>query len=302
MEQSYYGHGKLLISAEYGVLDGALALTLPTRTGQELTVSSIEGSGLEWESLDWRGNTWYKGAFAVSKAKVVALQQDPVSQMLEQLLNTARKLNPGFPDREHAFKVTTRLEFPRNWGLGSSSTLVYTLSQWSGTNPYVLLEKSFGGSGYDIAAAASPSALLYRRTPEGPVTTPVQLDWPFKDQLFFVHLNRKQDSREAISNYREKGQANTGFIESLNRLSREMVGCTDIGVMNNLMGEHEQLVSRVIDAKTVKDQYFPDYPHAIKSLGGWGGDFIMAIGNKDDRLYFAERGYHTLVPFDKMIL
>ena len=36
---SYYSHGKLLISCEYAVLDGAKALALPTKLGQRLDVS-----------------------------------------------------------------------------------------------------------------------------------------------------------------------------------------------------------------------------------------------------------------------
>jgi len=36
--QSFYGNGKLLLSAEYFVLDGAVALALPTKLGQSLHV------------------------------------------------------------------------------------------------------------------------------------------------------------------------------------------------------------------------------------------------------------------------
>jgi mevalonate kinase len=35
----FYSHGKLLITSEYAVLDGAKALALPTRLGQKLSVS-----------------------------------------------------------------------------------------------------------------------------------------------------------------------------------------------------------------------------------------------------------------------
>jgi mevalonate kinase len=38
--QTFYSHGKLLISSEYAVLDGAQALALPTKFGQTLKVES----------------------------------------------------------------------------------------------------------------------------------------------------------------------------------------------------------------------------------------------------------------------
>ena len=37
-EQTYFGRGKLLLSGEYFVLDGASALVLPTKLGPSMTV------------------------------------------------------------------------------------------------------------------------------------------------------------------------------------------------------------------------------------------------------------------------
>ena len=57
-------------------------------------------------------------------------------------------------------RVETQLEFPREWGLGSSSTLISNLGLWAETDPYDLLSATLGGSGYDIAAARSESPFL----------------------------------------------------------------------------------------------------------------------------------------------
>ena len=38
---AFYSHGKLLLTGEYLVLDGALALAVPCKLGQSLTVRSI---------------------------------------------------------------------------------------------------------------------------------------------------------------------------------------------------------------------------------------------------------------------
>ena len=37
-DQYFYGHGKLLLTGEYFVLDGAMALALPTTVGQSMKV------------------------------------------------------------------------------------------------------------------------------------------------------------------------------------------------------------------------------------------------------------------------
>lgn len=42
------------------------------------------------------------------------------------------------------------------------------------------------------------------------------------------------------------------------------------------MQESEELLPSILETETVKTQCFSDYPFAIKSLGAWGGDFIIA--------------------------
>ena len=43
MKQTFYSNGKLLITGEYLVLDGAKAFALPTKFGQKLTIEETEG-------------------------------------------------------------------------------------------------------------------------------------------------------------------------------------------------------------------------------------------------------------------
>jgi len=40
-KRTFYSHGKLLLTAEYVILDGAKALALPTKFGQEMEISPI---------------------------------------------------------------------------------------------------------------------------------------------------------------------------------------------------------------------------------------------------------------------
>ncbi len=56
---TYYGHGKLLLTGEYAVLDGADALAIPTKLGQSMTIKKTRGSDLIWESLQPDGEPWF---------------------------------------------------------------------------------------------------------------------------------------------------------------------------------------------------------------------------------------------------
>jgi hypothetical protein len=60
MKQTFYSNGKLLITAEYVVLDGAIALALPTKFGQNLTVEPAHDKGIQWTSYDADGSCWFE--------------------------------------------------------------------------------------------------------------------------------------------------------------------------------------------------------------------------------------------------
>ena len=63
--QTFAARGKLLLTGEYLVLDGARALALPTHPGQGLrVVRTDEADVLHWRSRDHRGRLWLDEAFS----------------------------------------------------------------------------------------------------------------------------------------------------------------------------------------------------------------------------------------------
>ena len=58
--KTFYSHGKLLISGEYVVLDGALSLAIPTTYGQSLIVEPLDEPKLIWKSFDEKGTIWFE--------------------------------------------------------------------------------------------------------------------------------------------------------------------------------------------------------------------------------------------------
>ena len=60
MTKEFYSNGKLLLTAEYLVLDGAQALALPTQLGQKLIVTDGKEDILHWKSLDADGSICYE--------------------------------------------------------------------------------------------------------------------------------------------------------------------------------------------------------------------------------------------------
>jgi hypothetical protein len=58
----------------------------------------------------------------------------------------------------------------------------------------------------------------------------------------------------------------------------------------------------LIGQPPIKQRLFPDYNGAIKSLGAWGGDFILVSGTTHPEAYFNSKGYRTIFRYSDLIL
>lgn len=308
----YYSNGKLLITGEYVVLDGAMALAVPTKYGQSLEVEPRKDHKIKWESLDENGNIWFKTSFSTDEVlgnrqqqkekNPLNPEQEEIEIRLKQILRNAHLLNSSILLSGYGFTVITKLDFPQKWGLGSSSTLINNIAQWFHIDAYKLLEASFGGSGYDIAAAQTFHPFTYQLGDSKRNILTADFDPEFKEELFFVYLNRKQNSRESVSQYQNQEKTKAEDIEKLSSLTESFIYCESLAEFQLLIEIHETLISKLINTPKIKTQLFQNFPGAIKSLGGWGGDFILATGNLEAQEYFRKKGYATIIPFSQMVL
>lgn len=292
--KTFRSNGKLLITGEYAVLDGALSLALPTKRGQTLSVSK-QDSGFSWRSFEVNNQIWYN--WEIESAK-----DHSVSNTLKKILDTAISLNHSFSEELKNIRVETYLEFERNWGLGSSSTLINNIAQWANVNPFELLFKSFGGSGYDIACAKNDTPILYKLENGSPKTYPLHFLFPHKNKIFFVHLNKKQNSKDGISLYKSVSKSKKILIEKITKITEDIIRTHSLSEFCNLIDLHEEMISDFLKIPKVKDLYFSDFQGSIKSLGAWGGDFILAIsqqGNTEN--YFTQKGFSVVIPYAEMI-
>lgn len=307
-QQTFYGQGKLLLTSEYFVLDGAQALAVPTRFGQRMSVAAGDVSSaatLKWTSVDHAGKLWLSASFDLSDFAIKNSEDERTIRPLREILRAARTLNSEFLTGGRDIDVTTTLEFPSDWGLGSSSTLIYMVGQWAEVCPFKLLEGTFGGSGYDIACAGAPQAILYQVSGGMPKWSHVTFNPPFTEHLYFAHLNRKQNSRHGIRHYREVNPSPAPAIKRLNQIAQKMLKAAHLEEFDALLAEHEELIAKALNLSVVKEALFADYWGQIKSLGAWGGDFVLATSDrtrKETNDYFHRRGYKTVLSYDELIL
>ena len=294
----FFAHGKLLLTAEYAVLGGAKALAVPTKLGQSLEVAET-GNTIQWKSEDQHGNLWYENEFDITSFAPKRL--DEIGKRLQHLFLEIKTQNPNCWNTSTGFSFTTTLDFDRSWGLGSSSTLISLLAQWSNVNPYILQQRVFGGSGYDIACATIKSALIYERTnPLQPKVTAVDFSPEHKDCLFFVHLNQKQDSQKAVAAF-DQSKLTSSIIKKIDALTAAFLQETNLDDFQELMFQHEEIIGQLISQTPMQKRLFADFNGAIKSLGAWGGDFILVCGDASTPTYFTNKGYTTCLRYNTLI-
>lgn len=303
LDQTFHSSGKLLLTGEYLVLKGAKAFALKTKAKQSLSISSSPDEFFHWKAIDKGGDIWLSAQLKIERSefKIVHTSNTKKSERLLQLLNFILEKKPELFHQKLTFE--TEIEFDMNWGLGTSSTLVANLSKWSDVDAFELLENSFGGSGYDVAVAMKDHSILYENNVERSMQK-VVFDPPFKDNIFFVYLNEKQNSREAVSSFSQLLVEHELplYTEKVNELTKGAIHSKTLEKFEHILIEHEAILSKLLKQETVKDHLFPDYAGGVcKSLGAWGGDFILVTGKPENMAYFRDKGYNTVLSFKDMI-
>lgn len=292
-----------MITGEYLVLDSATALALPTKFGQDLNIEEGSDKKINWKSYDADGTIWFEDVILFSEIETTPQETASVRNTLIKILHEAFIMNPDFITKEKGYTISTRLSFPRKWGLGTSSTLINNIAQWLQIDAFELLNNSFGGSGYDIACAQNTTPILYRLEKEKPVVTPIVFNPDFKQNLYFVYLNQKQSSKTAIANYRKNNTAHLDKnIAKIDALTAAILKTKTLPEFEYAIAKHETAMSHILETKTVKEDLFPDFKGEIKSLGAWGGDFILATSSDNPIPYFKEKGYAIVLSYEEMIL
>ena len=295
-----FSHGKLLLTSEYVVLDGALALALPTKWGQEFFVSEqFDGKSLiNWTALH-QGKSWLNATIDYQNGKVVSTNIPESAAFILKVLMKAKELSTTQLKEDSTYSITTDLQFPANFGLGSSSTLMNNLAQWADIDAFELNETCLGGSGYDIAVAQEQSAILYQNQPER-IVQKIDFNLSFKEDLIFIHLNQKQNSREGINLYRSK-EKSPQLIEEFSDITKRVLQVQTLEKFSDLMMLHERKLSDFLGIETVKEKYFENCPSFVKSLGAWGGDFVMSSQFLNYRDYFSAKGFSSVFNYEDLI-
>ncbi len=304
----FHSNGKLMITGEYLVLAGARALAIPVRYGQTLEVSpASESTGIHWRSLI-KDKPWLDVLFREESFEPVTNTLDDAGhasvRFLQRTLTAAKKINPGFLSAHKGWKARACIEFDKSWGLGSSSSLISNIAYWAEADPYDLFFEVSKGSGYDMACARSQTPVMYTFTGyhNKPLVQQVDFRPAFHKHLFFIYSGKKQDSAKSIANFNALKIPKT-FAESISGVTDHVIHTDDLHDFIQMLQLHESVTARATGLKPIQEQHYQDFPGVVKSLGAWGGDFLLAAAEMppdDIKRYFKKKNAHVIIPFRDM--
>ncbi len=305
MRKSVYSNGKLLISGEYLVLNGAKALAVPLKVGQETIIS--EGNKkdiLSWYSHE-NGNSWFEARFQTSGFGIRETTDINKAAYVQDLLLHVKNANPVFLEGRDSLEIRNELGFNHQWGFGSSSTLIYNMSTLFGVDPYKLNKIITGGSGFDIACAGAKNPLLYQVDGEKHFVEECKFDPSFSTNLYFIWLGNKKNTSQSVTWFKKNIQPKQKDIEEITGISQEMLQVKELPVFMELMEKHNSALENVLGVASVQKQYFNDFTGTIKPLGAWGGDFILAASDSEKEEvfnYFNRKGLSTILGWDELVI
>ena len=290
----FKSNGKLLITSEYLVMKGAMALAIPAKLDQELNVISTNSDFVNWKSFNKDNQIWYEEKFFLDKGTLIYHgKKNKMSDLIVRLFDYIHKFNN--PEKSIGNEFIWKINFNINWGLGSSSTLINNLSKWAKVNPYKLLFSVFNGSGYDIACCDKSNPIIFQKKDDYLSVSDTTFNPNFLNNLFLIFLNKKQDTQKSVQNFLETDQSLSEGINQINEIVDEIESVKDITTFESLIERHEKIIANILQMPTIQNDKFPDYNNGvIKSLGSWGGDFVLATGDEKSVDYFEEKGFNTI--------
>ena len=297
----FKSNGKILLCSEYLVLEGAKAIALPSKLTQDLQVTKCENKIIEWQSFDENNELWFEEKFYFRGSD---LKYDGKKNKTSEKILLLFKYLLKAKDVKDILgnKFLTKLNFKRDWGLGTSSTFVNNLAKWAKTDPYKLLFSAFNGSGYDIACCDVKNPIFFQKKQNSISIENISFNPPFIENLYLVYLEKKQNTQTSIINYLNIKSDRKPLIEKVNFIAEEIVNCKDLNQFENLIVEHENIIASATSQEPIHQSVFSAYCQGkIKSLGAWGGDFILVTSKNNDLSFFKNKGYNTILKLSELV-
>ena len=285
------------------MMHGSKALALPLMKGQTLEKRESENrQSFAWDAYTW-DEPWFSARFDPHSLRILETSNQDMAERLQQMIRACIELMPDFQQDLFRWDALTRLDFSPEYGFGSSSTLTVLLAEWADVNPLELHFMVSEGSGYDVACALAEGPILYRLRDQSPHYQHISFHPPFRDHLYFAWLGKKQPTATHLEWISGTPGPSHETIRQFSQLTMSMVEATTLSEFRLVMEEHEEALSQILGMEMVSAR-FDGLPGSVKSLGAWGGDFVMIASETDEESlkgYLGTRDIQVVYKYNDLV-
>ncbi len=300
MADVFKSNGKLMLTGEYLALRGAKTFAVPLQFGQELEIDAVSHPLVYWRTL-FREKIIFHAIFDTDRFDVLETNDTDKSKWIKKVFKAIREQKKDFLQNSGA-EATARIDLPMNYGWGSSSSFIANLSKWADVDPFIVNMNVGGGSGYDIACAKANKPILYSNELANPQFEEIDYNPGSERNFWFVFQENKMNTAEAIRKIRSK-KVSDKDVSRITEISEKWIKSTNIQEIMELMRSHEEIISKILDIPSVMEKY-KDFNGTVKSLGAWGGDFMLAVSEMsgaDVISYFTDKERPTIFNWTEIV-
>jgi mevalonate kinase len=299
----FQAHGKLLLSAEYMVMFGAKALAVPLKKGQTLDLLHKESTQVfSWKAF-YNKKLWFEASFHPATLKILDTSNMAMALSLKEILQACIEMMPSFQESLFRKDAVTTLDFPPEYGFGSSSTLISLLAEWAEVNPFDLHFMVSEGSGYDLACALADGPITYKLRENLPQYQHIPFFPSFQEHIWFAWLGKKQETASHLREIAPRIKPGFDVIYKFSEFTSAMIEAPTLEEFSRVMDVHEDELSQILGMEKISST-LSALPGSVKSLGAWGGDFVMIASEADRETlasYLLEKGIQVLYSYKELV-
>jgi hypothetical protein len=92
-------------------------------------------------------------------------------------------------------------------------------------------------------------------------------------------------------------------LDGIEHAARALFEATSFDTWGRAARVHETRMAALLGRTPVSEGALKDYPYDCKSLGAWGGDFVLVqVADDSDLQWFKDRGFSTVLPWKASVV
>jgi hypothetical protein len=221
-----------------------------------------------------------------------------IQQVLRKAINHLPPLShlPGY-------HIKAIHDYPEFLEFGCESALIANIANWFNINPYRFSRDISSGLEHGIACARSNKPILYQLTNKYPDYREINLNLPFKENIYIVYTGHNPDSYNKKKETQKYPDHHEVFPK-IREINKRIIQSKTYEEFENSIRDHDKILSGVLKEQRLQERTFQDFPGLIKPLNEWNGELNLVTwkGDKNElHEYFTPYNIQTIFSWNELV-